>query len=77
MADNPQRPSSRPNGAWKRRARKASFLPPREFVSALQFMVFLALLGAGGARWFGAVPRRPRASLFALAFTARTRGPRT
>ncbi|MBZ5575934.1 MAG: EscU/YscU/HrcU family type III secretion system export apparatus switch protein [Acidobacteriia bacterium] len=32
--------------------REGQFLTARELVGALQFMVFLALLGAGGARWF-------------------------
>jgi flagellar biosynthetic protein FlhB len=35
------------------KARKEGQYPSaREFVAALQFMVFLGLLGAGGARWF-------------------------
>lgn len=32
--------------------REGQFLSARDFVAALQFMVFLALLGAGGALWF-------------------------
>jgi len=35
------------------KARKeGQYASAREFVAALQFMVFLGLLGAGGARWF-------------------------
>ncbi len=40
----------------------------REFVSALQFCVFLGLLGAGGAAWFTGFRQTARA-LFSLPFT--------
>ncbi|MBV8903149.1 MAG: EscU/YscU/HrcU family type III secretion system export apparatus switch protein, partial [Acidobacteriia bacterium] len=47
--------SSKSEKPTQRRVQKAreegQFLSAREFVSALQFIVFLALLGAGGARW--------------------------
>ena len=50
------------------KARKDGQFPAaKELVSALQFMVFLALLGAGGARWFAQFRATTR-SLFALAF---------
>jgi flagellar biosynthesis protein FlhB len=50
------------------KARKEGQFPSaREFVAALQFMVFLGLLGAGGARWWGQL-RLTMRSLFALAF---------
>ena len=52
MADSSPRPSKPHPRRLKRRARKGSFPSAREFVSALQFLVFLALLGAGGADWF-------------------------
>ncbi len=61
----------------QRRMQKAreegQFPAAREFVSALQFMVFLALLGAGAAGWFGQL-RVVTAWLFSLAF-ARELGP--
>jgi flagellar biosynthesis protein FlhB len=56
----------------QRRLQKArqegQFPPAREFVSALQFMVLLVLLGAGGVNWFGQL-RQTAAWLFAMAFT--------
>jgi len=56
----------------QRRVEKAreegQFPSAREFVSALQFMVFLALLGAWGAAWFAQFRQTTR-SLFLLAFT--------
>jgi len=55
----------------QRRLQKAreegQFPAAREFVSALQFMVFLALLGAGGSYWFARL-RETTAWLFGLAF---------
>jgi len=58
--------------ATQRRLEKAreegQFPSAREFVSALQFMVFLALLGAGGAAWFAQFRQTTR-SLFLMAFT--------
>jgi len=51
------------------KARKEGQYPSaREFVAALQFMVFLGLLGAGGARWFAQFRQTTR-WLFTLAFT--------
>ena len=50
------------------KARKeGQFVSAKEFVSALQFLVFLSLLGAGGARWFAQFCQTSR-DLFALAF---------
>jgi len=50
------------------KARKEGQYPSaREFVAALQFMVFLGLLGAGGARWFAQFRQSTR-WLFRLAF---------
>jgi flagellar biosynthesis protein FlhB len=52
MADR----SGKTEPATPRRLEKAreegQFPSAKEFVAALQFMVFLGLLGAGGARWF-------------------------
>jgi len=63
---------SKSEPATQRRLEKAreegQFPAAREFVSALQFMVFLALLGAGGAAWFTRFRQTTR-SLFLLAFT--------
>jgi flagellar biosynthesis protein FlhB len=57
----------------QRRIQKArnegQFLSAREFVSALQFLVLLSLLGAGGARWFAQFRGTTR-YLFSLAFQA-------
>jgi flagellar biosynthesis protein FlhB len=39
----------------------------KEFVSALQFVIFLSLLGMGGARWFAAFRKTAR-SLFTVGF---------
>ncbi len=60
--------------ATQRRVKKAreegQFPSAREFVSALQFCVFLGLLGAGGAAWFTGFRQTAR-SLFSLPFTMR------
>jgi flagellar biosynthetic protein FlhB len=48
--------------------REGQFLSAKDFVSALQFLVFLGLLSAGGARWFTDFCQTTR-SLFLLAFT--------
>ncbi|HEY1241646.1 MAG TPA: EscU/YscU/HrcU family type III secretion system export apparatus switch protein [Bryobacteraceae bacterium] len=47
---------------------EGQFPAAREFVAALQFLVFLCILGTGGAHWFTAFGRTAR-RLFALAFT--------
>src|SRR2546423_10926323 len=50
------------------KARKEGQFPSaREFVAALQFMVFLALVGIGGAKWFRELKKTARA-LFSMAF---------
>ena len=50
------------------KARKEGQFPAsKEFVSALQFLVFLSLLGAGGAAWFSQF-RQTMRSLLQLAF---------
>jgi flagellar biosynthetic protein FlhB len=63
--------SSKTEQATPKRLEKAreegQFPAAREMVSALQFIVFLALLGAGGARWFAGF-RSVTRGLFALAF---------
>jgi flagellar biosynthesis protein FlhB len=63
--------SSKTEQPTQRRLQKArgegQFLSAREFVSALQFLVVLSLLGSGGARWFAQFRGTTR-YLFALAF---------
>jgi flagellar biosynthetic protein FlhB len=50
------------------KARKDGQFPQaKEFVAALQFLVFLGLLGAGGAGWMASLRQTTRA-IFALAF---------
>src|SRR5579872_433916 len=65
---------SKTERATERRVKKAreegQFPSAREFVSALQFCVFLALLAAGGAAWFSGF-RRTSQSLFTLPFLGR------
>lgn len=51
---------------------EGQFPSARDFVGALQFMVFLGLLGAWGAAWFAAYRQTAR-SLFLLAFTPELR----
>ncbi len=67
-------PSSKTEQATPKRLEKAreegQFPSAREFVSALQFMVFLALLGAGGARWFAGF-RREHAPFWRVHFPER------
>ena len=47
--------------------REGQFPAAKEFVAAIQFIVFAALLGAGGATWFSAF-RSTTHGLFGLAF---------
>jgi flagellar biosynthetic protein FlhB len=47
--------------------REGQFVSAREFVGALQLLVFLALLSAGGARWLTTFRQTTR-QLFSLAF---------
>jgi flagellar biosynthesis protein FlhB len=47
--------------------KEGQFASAKEFVSALQFLVFLALLSAGGAQWFAGFRQTTR-SLLRLAF---------
>jgi flagellar biosynthesis protein FlhB len=59
--DGQQRKNEQPTQRRLEKARKAGqFVSAKEFISALQFMVFLALLGKGGAHWL-AQYRKPRA----------------
>ena len=49
--------------------REGQFISAKEFVAALQFAAFLALLSAGGARWFSRF-KQTASSLFSRAFAA-------
>ena len=68
--------SSKTEQPTQRRLQKAreegQFPNAKEFVSALQFMVFLGLVGAGGARWLAQFRQTTR-SLFVLAYTRELR----
>src|SRR5664279_5136089 len=72
MADH----SGKSEPATQRRLEKAreegQFPSAREFVSALQFMVFLILLGAGGVSWFSQFCQTARA-IFMMAFAPQVR----
>ena len=52
----------------KKARKEGNFPQAKEFVSALQFVVFLMLLGTGGAHWFSELRLTTR-TLFASAFT--------
>ena len=68
MADH----SGKTEQPTQRRVEKArqegQFVSAREFVAALQFLVFLGLLGAGGASWFAQFRETTR-NLLSSAFT--------
>jgi flagellar biosynthetic protein FlhB len=67
MADRSGK-TERPTERRVQKARREGQFPAaREFVAALQFVVLLALLGAGGAQWFRRFGETAR-QLFALAF---------
>jgi flagellar biosynthetic protein FlhB len=52
------------------KARKeGQFAQAKEFIAALQFLIFLGLLGAGGASWIVSLRQTTRA-IFTLAFSA-------
>jgi flagellar biosynthetic protein FlhB len=68
MADKSGK-TEKPTERRLEKARKEGQYPSaKDFVSALQFMVFLALLGSGGAHWFEQL-RETMRSLFAVAFS--------
>jgi flagellar biosynthetic protein FlhB len=71
MAD--QSKTEQPTQRRLQKAREEGQFPAaREFVSALQFMVFLGLLGAWGTTWFAEFRETAR-RLFVLAFTTELR----
>jgi flagellar biosynthetic protein FlhB len=72
MADKSGK-TEKPTQRRLEKARKEGQFPSaKEFVSALQFMVFLGLLGSGGAHWFAQFRRSTR-SMLALAFAPELR----
>src|SRR4051812_38024806 len=52
--------------------KEGQFSSAKEFISALQFLVFLSLLAAGGASWFGQF-RLAMRSLLQMAFARELR----
>src|ERR1035441_3319457 len=68
MADKSGKTEQPTQQRLKKAREQGQFPAAKEFVAALQFMFFLALLGAGGAGWFGQFRQTTRAVL-RLAFT--------
>src|SRR5450755_2342033 len=68
MADKSGKTEQPTQQRLKKAREQGQFPAAKEFVAALQFMVFLALLGAGGAGWFGQFRQTTR-SMLRLAFT--------
>src|SRR4051794_6811559 len=52
MADKSGKTEQPTQQRLKKAREQGQFPAAKEFVAALQFMVFLALLGAGGSAWF-------------------------
>ena len=67
MADQSGKTEQPTQRRLEKARKEGQFASAREFVSALQFMVFLGLLGAGGAAWFAGFRQSTR-SMMALAF---------
>src|SRR5450759_724266 len=67
MADKSGKTEQPTQQRLKKAREQGQFPMAKEFVSALQFMVFLALLGAGGAGWFAQFRQTTR-SILRLAF---------
>ena len=67
MADKSGKTEQPTQQRLKKARQEGQFPAAKEFVAALQFMVFLSLLGAGGVGWFGQFRRTTRA-LLRLAF---------
>jgi flagellar biosynthetic protein FlhB len=68
MADKSGKTEQPTQQRLKKAREQGQFPAAKEFVAALQFMVFLSLLGAGGAAWFGQFRLTAR-SMLRLAFT--------
>src|ERR1035437_2969750 len=72
MADKNGKTEQPTQQRLKKPREQGQFPTAKEFVAALQFMVFLALLGAGGAGWFGQFRQTTR-SMLRLAFAPELR----
>lgn len=72
MADKSGKTEQPTQQRLKKAREQGQFPAAKEFVAALQFMVFLLLLGAGGAAWFTQFRQTTRA-IFALAFAQELR----
>src|ERR1035438_4827450 len=67
MADKSGKTEQPTQQRLKKAREQGQFPAAKEFVAALQFMVFLSLLGVGGAGWFGQFRLTTR-SILRLAF---------
>src|ERR1035437_10009625 len=72
MADKSGKTEQPTQQRLKKAREQGQFPAAKEFVSALQFMVFLLLLGVGGAGWFGQFRQTTR-SILHLAFAPEVR----
>src|SRR5689334_14980100 len=72
MADKQGKTEQPTQRRLEKARREGQFPSAKEFVSALQFLVFLTLLACGGAAWFRHFPLTMR-SLLAMAFTRELR----
>src|SRR6478736_5753153 len=72
MADKSGKTEQPTQQRLKKAREEGQFPAAKEFVAALQFMVFLTLLGSGGAGWFGHFRQTTR-SILRLAFAPELR----
>jgi flagellar biosynthetic protein FlhB len=72
MADKSGKTEQPTQRRLEKARKEGQFASAKEFVSALQFLVFLSLLGAGGAAWFASF-RGTMRSLFVMAFACELR----
>src|SRR6185312_1767330 len=67
MADQSGKTEQPTQRRLEKARKEGQFASAKEFVSALQFLVFLTLLGSGGAHWFAGFRQTTR-DLIRLAF---------
>src|ERR1041385_2230296 len=67
MADHSGKTEQPTQRRLEKARREGQFPAARELISALQFLIFLVVLGAGGAGWFNDFKQTAR-ELFTLAF---------
>ena len=72
MADQSGKTEQPTQQRLKKAREQGQFPAAKEFVAALQFMVFLVLLGSGGAAWFAQF-RQTTTSILNLAFAPELR----